>query len=88
MSKQTSILYVDDEPDIRLLCRLVLGRPLAVTAVAARLRKPDLPSEDTAVIVLTYPRAMGLLEASWNQIGGLFPGITSVTVANDAATPP
>lgn len=53
-----------------MLCRLVLGRPRAVTAVSARLRKPDLPSEDTAVVVLTYPRALGLLEASWNQIGG------------------
>jgi predicted dehydrogenase len=53
-----------------MLCRLVLGRPVAVTAVSARLRKPDLPSEDTAVVVLTYPRAIGLLEASWNQIGG------------------
>jgi predicted dehydrogenase len=51
------------------LCRLVLGRPVAVTAVSARLRKPGLPSEDTAVVVLTYPRAIGLLEASWNQIG-------------------
>src|SRR2546428_13411960 len=53
-----------------MLCRLVLGRPQAVTAVAAHLRKPDLPSEDTAVVVLTYPRALGVLEASWNQIGG------------------
>ena len=53
-----------------MLCRLVLGRPQAVSAVAARLRKPDLPSEDSAVVVLTYPRAFGLLEASWNQIGG------------------
>jgi predicted dehydrogenase len=52
-----------------MLCRLVLGRPQAVSAVAARLRKPDLPSEDSAVVVLTYPRALGLLEASWNQIG-------------------
>ncbi|HEU5196461.1 MAG TPA: Gfo/Idh/MocA family oxidoreductase [Methylomirabilota bacterium] len=52
-----------------MLCRLVLGRPRGVTAVAAHLRKPGLPSEDTAVVVLTYPRAMGLLEASWNQIG-------------------
>jgi len=53
-----------------MLCRLVLGRPRAVTAVSALLRKPDLPSEDTAIVVLTYPRALGLLEASWIQIGG------------------
>ena len=40
-----------------------------MTAVTARLRKPDLPAEDTAVVVLRYPRALGLLEASWTQIG-------------------
>ena len=60
-----------------MLCRLVLGRPQAVTAVSSRLRKPDLPSEDTAVVVLTYPRAVGLLEASWNQIGGE-PGLAMI----------
>jgi predicted dehydrogenase len=53
-----------------LLCRLVLGRPQAVTAVAAHLRKADLDREDNAVVVLTYPRALGLLEGSWTQIGG------------------
>ena len=53
-----------------ILCHTVLGRPQAVTAVAARLRKPDLPSEDNAVVVLRYPRALGLLEGSWTQIGG------------------
>ncbi len=52
-----------------LLCRALLGRPLEVSAVAARLRKPDLPAEDTAVVVLRYARALGLLEASWTQIG-------------------
>jgi len=53
-----------------MLCRLVLGRPEAVTAVSAHLRKPDLASEDNAIVVLSYPRALGLLEASWTQIGG------------------
>jgi predicted dehydrogenase len=52
-----------------VLARILLGRPRAVTAVTARLRKPDLPAEDTAVVVLQYPRALGLLEASWTQIG-------------------
>ena len=42
-----------------MLCRVVLGRPRAVTAVAAHLRKADLASEDNAVVVLTYPRALG-----------------------------
>jgi predicted dehydrogenase len=53
-----------------ILCRLLLGRPLAVTAVAAHLRKEGLPAEDGAIVILRYPRAFGLLEASWNQIGG------------------
>jgi predicted dehydrogenase len=53
-----------------ILCRVVLGRPDAVTAVARHLRKEGLPAEDNAVVVLRYPRALGLLEASWTQIGG------------------
>jgi predicted dehydrogenase len=53
-----------------VVARVLLGRPLGVTAVSARLRKPDLPAEDTAVLVLHYPRALALLEASWTQIGG------------------
>lgn len=53
-----------------LLCRALLGRPLAVSAVAAHLRKPELRAEDNAIVVLRYPRALGLLEASWTQIGG------------------
>ncbi len=53
-----------------LLCRLVLGQPERVTAVTPPPRKPDLAAEDNAVAVLSYPRAVGLLEASWTQIGG------------------
>jgi predicted dehydrogenase len=53
-----------------LLCRLVLGQPQRVTAVTPPPRKPDLIAEDNAVAVLSYPRALGLLEASWTQIGG------------------
>jgi predicted dehydrogenase len=53
-----------------VLCRLVLGRPQAVTAVAPPPRKPGLVAEDNAVVVLSYPSALGLLEASWTQIGG------------------
>ena len=52
-----------------LLCHALLGRPTGVTAVAAHLRKPDLAAEDNAVVVLRYPRAIGLLEASWTQVG-------------------
>ena len=52
-----------------VIARALLGQPSAVTAVSARLRKPDLQAEDSAVVVLRYPRALALLEASWTQIG-------------------
>jgi len=53
-----------------VLCRLVLGRPQAVNAVTPPPRKPGLVAEDNAIVVLSYPTALGLLEASWTQIGG------------------
>jgi len=52
-----------------VLCRQLLGRPDAVTAVTPRSRKPGLEAEDNAIVVLSYPDALGLLEASWTQIG-------------------
>jgi predicted dehydrogenase len=52
-----------------LLCRLVLGHPERVSAVTPSPRKAGLVSEDNAVAVLSYPRALGLLEASWTQVG-------------------
>jgi predicted dehydrogenase len=52
-----------------VLARVLFGRPVAVTAVTARLRKPDLRAEDTAVVVLRHPRALAVLEASWTQVG-------------------
>jgi predicted dehydrogenase len=53
-----------------VLARVLLGRPGAVSATAGRLRKADLEAEDTAVVILRYPRSLALLEASWTQIGG------------------
>src|SRR5438552_3932510 len=53
-----------------VLCRLVLGRPQAVTAVRPAPRKAGLVAEDTAVVVLSYPGALGLLGASRTQVGG------------------
>src|SRR5690349_14609054 len=53
-----------------VLCRQLLGRPDAVTAVTPPPRKPGLEAEDNAIVVLSYPHALGLLEASWTQIGG------------------
>ena len=67
-----------------ILARTLLGRPTAVTAVAAHLRKKDLPAEDNAVVVLRYPRALATLEGSWTQIGGE-PGFAFI-VYGDTAT--
>src|SRR6266481_238510 len=67
-----------------ILCRTVLGRPEAVTAVARHLRKEGLPAEDNAVVILRYPQALGLLEASWAQIGAE-PALAMV-VYGDAGT--
>ena len=67
-----------------ILARALLGRPAAVTAVAAHLRKKDLPAEDNAVVILRYPRALAMLEGSWTQIGGE-PGFAFI-VYGDAGT--
>jgi predicted dehydrogenase len=67
-----------------ILARTVLGRPASVTAVAAHLRKAGLESEDNAVVVLRYPRALALLEGSWTQIGAE-PAV-ALTVFGDAGT--
>ncbi len=42
-------------------------RPLSVTAVTQRI-KPDIypKVDDEATIVVTYPRAQGIIQASWN----------------------
>ena len=53
-----------------VLARLLLGRPQAVTAVTPPPRKPGPVAEDNAIVVLAYPQALALLEASWTQIGG------------------
>jgi predicted dehydrogenase len=52
-----------------LLCGALLGQPRSVLAVAANLRKSDLPAEDNAIVALEYARALGLFELSWTQIG-------------------
>ncbi len=50
---------------------LLLGLPSRVTAMAARLRKVDLPAEDNAVLIMQHPRALSTSTASWTQIGHL-----------------
>src|SRR3712207_8411651 len=50
---------------------LLLGLPSRVTAMAARLRKVDLPAEDNAVLIMQHARALSTSTASWTQIGHL-----------------
>ena len=53
------------------LARYLLGQPSRVTGVAGRLQKDYITLEDNAVIVMQYPRAIAITEASWTQIGHL-----------------
>ncbi len=42
-------------------------RPIRVTAVTQQLKPEVYPQvDDDATIILTYPRAMGIIQASWN----------------------
>ena len=51
-----------------ILSRVLLGRPHSITAVAGNLVKPDIDAEDNAVLLMQYPKAIGIAEASWTQI--------------------
>jgi len=53
------------------LARTVLGQPSRVTGVAGRLQKDTITLDDNAVIIMQYPRAIAISEASWTQIGHL-----------------
>lgn len=53
-----------------VLCEVLLGSPDSVSGVGLSTGlKPDLSLEDNAVLILKYPNALGLTEASWTQIG-------------------
>ena len=51
------------------LAATVLGRPSTVTGVSNRLVHDFLQQEDNAILILNYPDAMSVTEASWSQIG-------------------
>jgi predicted dehydrogenase len=44
-----------------------LGRPASVVGIKGTLVKEDLPVDDNAVILMKYPHAFGIAEASWTQ---------------------
>ncbi len=53
------------------LARYVLGSPSRVTGVTGRLVKDFVAQEDNAILVLSYPEALAVTEASWSQLGHL-----------------
>jgi predicted dehydrogenase len=51
------------------MAQVVLGRPERVTATVGQWHEPALPAEDSAFVVMSYPRAMATAEGVWGQIG-------------------
>ncbi len=59
------------------LSSVLLGRPERVFGLARSTGlKPDLTLEDNAVLLMQYPHALALSEASWTQIGNLTSYVT------------
>lgn len=53
------------------LARYMLGQPSRVNGTVGHLAKDYVTVDDNAVIVMQWPRAMAITEASWTQIGHL-----------------
>jgi predicted dehydrogenase len=53
------------------VCRWFLGQPNQVVAMGGGLTKDDPAILDNAVMLLRYPKAIGVAETSWSWIGGL-----------------
>ncbi len=47
----------------------MLGEPTTVTGVRGRLVKTDIPVDDNAILLMQYPHAFAVAEASWTQAG-------------------
>jgi predicted dehydrogenase len=52
------------------LCRWLQGVPEAVMGMAGQFLKSEPLGVDNAVLMLRYPNAISLCEASWTQLGG------------------
>ncbi len=50
-------------------CRWILGMPERAVALGGTYVRDYLAVEDNAVLLMGYPRAMGIAEASWSQVG-------------------
>jgi predicted dehydrogenase len=47
----------------------LLGRPTQVFGTVGKLRRPEFPVEDNAIIVMSYPQAMATAEGCWGHVG-------------------
>ena len=54
-----------------VLARRLLGQPDAVSALSGTFVRDDIDVDDNAVLLMQYPRAMAIAEASWTQHGKL-----------------
>jgi predicted dehydrogenase len=52
-----------------VLARVLLGQPDGVSALSGNYCRDDIDVEDNAVLLMRYPRAMAIAEASWTQHG-------------------
>jgi predicted dehydrogenase len=52
-----------------VLARVLLGQPDAVCGLTGNFSRDDIAVEDNAVLLMQYPRAMAIAEASWTQHG-------------------
>ncbi len=52
-----------------MISRVLLGLPHQICAVGGRYQKEYIEVEDNAVLIMRYPRAVGIAQASWSQIG-------------------
>jgi len=60
------------------LARVLLGNPQSVSGTKATLCKTNLPVEDNAMVVMNYPTALAIAEASWTQVGKLTSYLTVI----------
>ncbi|HHV43977.1 MAG TPA: Gfo/Idh/MocA family oxidoreductase [Firmicutes bacterium] len=51
------------------ICAWVLGEAPECLAVAGRLAKDYIETDDNGILILKYPKAIGLCEGTWTQIG-------------------
>jgi predicted dehydrogenase len=56
------------------VCRWFMGYPKAVIGLGGRYVKDNISAEDNAIILMEYPKAMGIAEGSWSQYSADTPG--------------